>query len=338
MRFVGVGRALAQAEVDAPVPGPGEALVRVRAVGLCGSDLHILEGHTPTASTPLTLGHEIAGSLERLTGTAPRASEGDRVFVNPMVGCGACRLCGVGDRALCPRKRILGIHLDGGLAEYVVAPLGNVWALPASMDFAAIAMIESASTAHRALRIAGVSAGQAVMVIGAGGLGIQAVRMAKAAGAHVVAVDTDESKRALSMSAGADAAMAPADGDIRERARAAGMEGDGMDAVIDCVGIPQTFALALEVLAPGGRAAVVGIGEQPLTLTRPAHFVRRGLQVGAVYGYTDEDIAGVIALAVSGRLDLAASVSATVSLGDVNRGLEMFASRTSPLTRVVVEV
>ena len=110
-RFTAPGSPLEITSVARPRPGPGEALVRVRAVGLCGSDVHITEGHTPTAFTPITLGHEIAGVVETVDNSvAHGVTVGDHVFVNPMIGCQACRFCQAGEVNFCSRRKILGIH------------------------------------------------------------------------------------------------------------------------------------------------------------------------------------------------------------------------------------
>src|SRR5262245_39796207 len=148
-RFTAPGTPLEIISVARPQPSPGEALVRVRAVGLCGSDVHITEGHTPTAFTPITLGHEIAGVVEVVgDGVGQHVAAGDHVFVNPMVGCLACRFCRAGEVNFCSRRKILGIQLDGALAEYVVAPVVNLTVMPEHVGFPETALIESAGTAN----------------------------------------------------------------------------------------------------------------------------------------------------------------------------------------------
>jgi D-arabinose 1-dehydrogenase-like Zn-dependent alcohol dehydrogenase len=355
-RFTVPGTPLELVSIARPEPGPGEALVRVRAVGLCGSDVHITEGHTPTAFTPITLGHEIAGVVEAIhdgagvgrdvgrNGTAgshfaagDHVTAGDHVFVNPMVGCLTCRFCRAGQVNFCSQRKILGIQLDGALAEYVVAPVANLTVVPEHVGFPEIALIESAGTANHAVRALAAGEGDVVAVIGAGGLGLQAVRLAVARGAQVVAVDTDPVARRRCLDAGALAVLDPASPGTVEQVLDAAQRPDGIDGVVDCVGIEATFTTALQMLRINGHCAVVGIGAEPLTLSTPAHFMRRALRVSGIYGYTAADIAEVASRLVDGSLDLRASISAVIPLDEVNEGLRMFADRENSPVRVVVE-
>jgi D-arabinose 1-dehydrogenase-like Zn-dependent alcohol dehydrogenase len=335
-RFVAPGEPLAITSVARPTAGPGESLIRVRAVGLCGSDVHITEGHTPTAFTPITLGHEIAGVVEEVLGDSC-VSPGDHVFVNPMVGCGRCRSCARGRVNFCARRQIIGIQLDGALAEYVVAPTANLTVIPRHVGFPEIALVESAGTSNHAVRALDVAPGDVIVVIGAGGLGMQALRIALARGAEVHAVDTYDLARERCAQAGASGAFDPTTTGLASVIRERAGRADGVDGVIDCVGNQATFTTALHLLRVNGHCAVVGIGATPLELTPPAHFMRRALRVSGIYGYTSQDIAEVVGRLVDGTLDLRASVSAVLPLDRVNDGLRMVADRSSSPVRVVIE-
>lgn len=337
-RFVGVGQPLEIVSLQDPVPGLGEALVRVRAVGLCGSDVHIMEGHTPTAFTPITLGHEISGVLEVLgPDTSAPAAPGDHVFVNPLVGCGTCRQCRQGNFNFCPQRCGMGILRDGGLADFLISPARNLVAVPKSLGFPEVALIESAGTANQAIRVLEVGKGDAIVVIGTGGLGMQAVRIARAHGVEVYAIDTDPVARKRSVDAGVATAFDPGEADLVAKLRTIAGRPYGFDGVVDCVGLPASFSTALDLLRPNGHCAIIGIGAVPLTLTPPAHFMRRALRVSGIYGYSQEDIRQVAAMLIDGSLDLKASVSAVLPLERVNEGLQLFADRKSSPVRVVIE-
>lgn len=335
-RFVRAGVPLEIDSLPRPVLSPGESLILVKAVGICGSDVHILEGHTPTAYAPITLGHEISGVVEETDDESGRIAVGDHVFANPMVGCGECRFCLNGEINFCARREIIGIQREGALADYVVVPTANLTVMPDSIDFPEIALIESAGTANHAVRVLGVSAGDTIAVIGTGGLGMQALRLALARGAHVIAIDTDPAARQRCTDAGAHAAFDPSDPDLVESIRTATDRPDGVDGVVDCVGIQATFSTALQLLRLNGHCAVVGIGGKPLELTPPAHFMRRALRVSGIYGYTNTDIAEVAERLTDGSLDLQASVSAVFPLEEVNEGIRMFADRTNSPIRIVI--
>jgi threonine dehydrogenase-like Zn-dependent dehydrogenase len=187
------------------------------------------------------------------------------------------------------------------------------------------------------VRVLEAGPGDVVAVIGTGGLGMQASRLAVARGARVVAVDTDPVARRRCLDAGALAALDPASPGVVGQVLDAAERPDGLDGVVDCVGIGATFTTALQVLRLNGHCAVVGIGAEPLVLTAPAHFMRRALRVSGIYGYTASDIAEIASRLVDGSLDLRASVSAVLPLDEVNEGIRMFADRENSPVRVVVE-
>ncbi len=345
VRFVGVGARLAQETLPVPQPEPGWALVRVRAVAICGSDVHILEGHTPVGFTPITLGHEISGDVVELGEGAAGSgvAVGDRVFVNPIIGCGRCRYCAAGESNFCPDRGLLGIRFDGGMAEYVVAPVRNLTTVPDAISHAEIAMVESAGTAYHAVRVLDAEPGDAVVVIGAGGLGLQAVRIATALGLRVVSVDTNAAARERALAAGAERAYAPEDlaahvedGGYVKLAEEMGSP-FGFAHAIDCVGFETTVNLALGLLRPRGSCSVIGIGASGVRLPDPAIFVRRSLQVRGIYTYSETDIARVIELLVAGRLELADSVSLRLPLEEAERAFALFTSGEVRPVRVVLE-
>ncbi len=335
MRFDGPGRGFRIEERDAPVPGAAECLVRVGAVGLCGSDAHIVSGHTPTGHVPMTLGHEIAGTVLAAPVGAP-VGPGDAVFVNPILGCGRCRACADQETNLCPRRRMLGIQVDGGLTQLLAVPAENLVALPPGADLLSAPLIESAGTAHHALRAGRAGPSDTVVVFGAGGLGMQVLRLARARGARVVALDLDPLARERAVAAGAVAGLDPTAQDVA--ALLADLDApDGCDVVVDCVGAPSTVESGLALLRPGGRCVVVGIGVDPPALPPPGQFVRRSLTLSAVYAYSGADIAAVVAAVGDGTLPLRPSVSRVVGLDDVEAALADLKTRQGSPVRIVVD-
>lgn len=345
VRFTDVGAPLLRTTLPVPRPEPGWALVRVRAVAICGSDVHILEGHTPVGFTPITLGHEISGDVVELGEGAvgQGADVGDRVFINPIIGCGRCRYCATEESNFCPDRGLLGIHFEGAMAEYVVAPVRNLTTVPDRISHAEIAMVESAGTAYHAIRVLDAEPGDAVVVIGAGGLGLQTVRIATALGLRVVSVDPNAAARERALAAGAERAYSPED--LRP-----GIEDGGYIALaeemgspfgfahaVDCVGFEETVNLALGLLRPRGSCSIIGIGAAGVRLPDPAIFVRRSLQVRGIYTYSSTDIADVIELLVAGRLELADSVSLKLPLAEAQRAFAAFVGGDVRPVRVVLE-
>jgi len=194
-QFVAPGQPLQLCQVPKPVAGPSEVLVRVRAVAICASDLHILSGITDTAGTPRTIGHEIAGEAEAIGDGVTDVAIGDRVFVNAILGCRECEFCRRGEDNNCPNRRIIGIHVDGAMAEYLVVPARNCTVLPATVPFTEIAMIDSAGPPLNAIDQLELTTGDRLGVMGVGALGLHVVRLARVEGCEVIAVDQSEIAR-----------------------------------------------------------------------------------------------------------------------------------------------
>ena len=255
-------------EVAKPDPRPGEVLLRVRAAGLCHSDLHLM--HWPAGTVPyelpFTLGHEVAGTVEALGDGAEGIEVGETVLVYGPWGCGRCPRCSRGEEHLCERKDLrrgtgCGIGRNGGLAEYVVLPSPRVAVPIGDLDPAATApLADAALTPYHAVKRAlrDLRPGSSAVVIGVGGLGHVAVQLLKAlSGCRVVAVDRRQQALDVALAAGADAAL-QADGleadDVRRAA------GGGAGLVIDCVGVDSTLELAAASVAAGGHVAIIGVG------------------------------------------------------------------------------
>lgn len=322
--------------VARPTAGEHEVVVRVHACGICGSDLHIIDGLTPTAFRPITLGHEPAGVVAELGRSVDGLRVGEHVFINPLLVCGDCEYCRRGRPQICARRELLGIHRDGALAEYVVVPATNVVPLPDEIGLLEAAIIESASTPYHALRgRAPVGRGDRVAVIGVGGIGIHGVQIARILGAEqVVAVDVSDGALRRALALGATDAVDGRGHDVVGELRS--LSGGGVDVALECVGLAQTCQWAISALRPGGIAALAGIGSQAAVLPPTAIFARGECEVRGVYTYGPEDVAAVITLIATGQLDARAAISGTYPLERINEGLERFRSATDRPVRVLI--
>lgn len=323
-------------EVAVPAIGPADCLVRVHACGICGSDLHVLSGITPTPFKPITLGHEPAGVVAAVGDVVEGFAPGARVFVNPLLCCGVCDACRRGRSHICAHRTVLGIQRDGALAEYVAVPAANLVALPDGLPFAEAAIIESASTPYHALTArAPVRPGDAVVVVGVGGIGIHCVQVARIAGASViVAVDVDEVPLERARRLGATHVVDARGEDVVTAVRA--ITGGGADIAVECVGRSDTSGWALAALRPGGTALLLGINPEPIPLPPTTVFSRTELDVRGVYGYSQPEVERVAQLIDSGQLDARAAISETFPLEAVNEGLEHFREKTGFPVRVLI--
>lgn len=268
LRFHGVGD-LRLEHVRRPRPGPGEVVVEVEACGVCGSDLHVLDGRARTGRVPVTLGHEIAGVVAE--SSAPEWKEGDDVLVTVGLACGECDRCREARPNLCRQVAIIGLDRDGGLADAVLVPGSSLIRRPHQVpaEIAALAVDAGATAYHAVVRRGDVSTGTTVAVIGCGGLGLFALQIARAVGAErVVAVDVDVAARERASALGAEAAIDPGAVASVGRAVKEVVEG-GVDVALEFVGAAATVDAAAKSLRPGGRAVAVGVGPDPVVTVPP---------------------------------------------------------------------
>ncbi len=293
------------ADIPTPVPGPGEVLVRVHAAGVCGTELHILDGMIKPDPYPMTLGHEAAGIVEA-AGEGTGLRPGDRVAVYNKLFCGWCEQCLAGRPNICDTEPgQLGFNMDGGDAEYLVAPERNLVPVPDAVDFATAAVLTCAGmTAVHAAKVSGLRLGQTAVVDGIGGVGILVTQAARGAGARVIAVADSEEKRQLALGHGATDGVIVAEPDDYEKLPAAIREltgGRGADVFFELVGTTASMTAGLRGLAKGGRFVSTGYTDQVLTV-HPIEFILSETSLVATVAATRQDLIDAISLAASGAM------------------------------------
>jgi len=288
MRLVAEGRGLQAMSVDLPSVSPGSALVEVKAVGVCHSDLHLISGGYDLgegrklsttgggALLPLTPGHEIAGTIAAL-GPGSEGShlkEGDAVVVYPWIGCGQCRKCLAGRENQCEgAQRFLGFMRDGGYAEFVSVPAVRYLVRTGGLAPSQAAPLACAGiTALSSIRRCQLRAGELLLIIGAGGVGSTAIQIAKrTTQARVAVVDVDDAKLEQASRLGADDVFngAKVEGKELVAQLKRSNEGRGADAVVDYVGTPRTASLGFRLLGHEGRLVLVGLAGGGMTIPLP---------------------------------------------------------------------
>jgi propanol-preferring alcohol dehydrogenase len=313
VRLEAPGEELLDATLDIPAPGPGDVLIRVRAAGICHSDAHYRAGVGST-SHPLTLGHEVAGTIEAVGSGVTTHRPGDRVCVHYLVTCGDCRDCRTGREQFCATGRMIGKDRDGGYAEFIRIPAPNAHPLPDFVPFeqGAILMCSSATALH-ALRKARVGGGDTVAVFGIGGLGASAIQLARALGAATVyAVDINPAKLAFATTHHAVPVDARAGDPVAALREATG--GRGVDAAIELIGLARTMEQAVESLAPQGRAALAGLTQERMTIAPYRDVLNREAEIIGVSDHLAAEIGELFEFIRRGQLDLGHAVTRVVPL------------------------
>jgi L-iditol 2-dehydrogenase len=250
-------------QMPAPDVGPDDVLVRVAACGICGSDVHGMDGSTGRRLPPLVMGHEAAGRVARAGANVRGLREGDRVTFDSTISCGSCPYCARGEFNLCDRREVLGVspgeyRRHGAFAEYVSIPARIVYRLPDHLPFEHAALIEAVSVALHAVRITPVQPGDAAAVSGAGMIGLLAIQALRHAGCGtVIAFDLDGTRLALARRLGATHALDAQAGDPAGAIRDL-TGGRGVDVAIECVGTQEPLQALIRAVRKGGAITLVG--------------------------------------------------------------------------------
>lgn len=264
------------AELDTPKPAFGEVLVSVAATGICAGDMYIYRGKNPYAVYPAVGGHEIAGVIAEIGEGAAGVKIGDRVVVEPFIGCGECYPCRVGKSNCCMNLRIIGVHRWGGFAEYVVAPATHIHAIPAGLSMAKASFAEPVAIGVQACRRGAVGR-EYVLILGCGPIGLALIEVAQARGAKVVATDISEARLDFARQLGAETLLAD-DGLLN--AVLEQTNGEGAPVVIEATGNPKAMEQSVDLVAAGGRIVIVGLVARGVNVNFPGlDFTRKEMSV-----------------------------------------------------------
>lgn len=315
-----------------------DVLIKIKAVGICGSDVHIYRGRTPVSRVPIILGHEIAGIVEKAGSAVMDIQAGDRVCVDSIIFCRECRNCMTGRDNICENRRLYGIHEDGGYAEYISVRSINCIKLPDNIPFEHGAILTDAvATPFHSIRRANIAPGEIVVIYGVGGLGIHAVQIAaKLRGANVIAVDVDREKLKIAKEVGATTVIDAKEEDPVSRVMEITAD-KGADVTIEAVGRAETIRNALDSVRAGGRVILQGLCEIPVSYDTRL-LVRKEISVLASYGFCKSDIATVVRLTSDGRLDLTRSITHRFPLDEINEGIKVLEGNIGSPLRIVITV
>ncbi len=318
---------------DVPMPqiGPEDALIRVSRTGICGTDLHIFNGHYAADRLLLIPGHEFCGQVAGYGANVKHLTEGQRVVADINIGCGTCYWCRRNEILNCPSMTQVGIGRDGAFAEYVALPARLVIPAPEGVADAVLALTEPVACVVRAARKAQVSFGQSVVVLGAGPVGNLHVQMMRLVGAApIIVADLSPERCQMALKAGADAAISdPTQLHAEVMART---QGRGADLVIESVGSPRLYATAQSLIRKGGHIAFFGLTGPDQAL--PVDILRTILEENSLKGSVagmGEDMYDALTLLSHGRFKTDAFTAAHFALDDIQTAFETLATRPGDL-------
>ena len=302
VQLVQLGKPLEDAEVSLPDIGASEVLVRVAACGICHSDAHYRAGISPIDSLPVTLGHEVAGRVETVGREVHHISPKDRVYVHYLASCGHCDFCRRGGEQFCVEGQMVGKHRDGGYAEFIKVPVRNVFVLPDEISFehGAIMMCSSATALH-ALNKARLKSGESIAIFGFGGLGFSALQLAKAFGCHEVYVVEINPVKLATIAEFGGIAIDATTGDPVDQIREA-TRGKGVDVSIELVGSAATVGQAVRCLGVFGRAALVGLTAEAMSILPYPEVINKEAEIIGVSDHLATELPLLMQFARNGKL------------------------------------
>jgi threonine dehydrogenase-like Zn-dependent dehydrogenase len=355
-RLVEIGKPLQIVDMPQPTIDPSsehddaQVIVKVRACGICGTDIHQINGTAKVDHLPITLGHEISGDVADVGRTVasgklavPTFQPGDRVAVNNVISCGECRMCLRGKFNFCSNGLFYGRHIDGGMAEYVKVPARNLFKMPRNVSYEEGAVIGCAvATAYHALRIGRVGPGDNMVVWGLGGVGLSLVQLARelSAAFPLIGVDVDPDKLLLAKELGADFAIDAQKCDPRAEILRLTKD-EGADIIYDCAGIkdadPSGDLITLASLRSGGQLIVIATSDEAVKIQPHDDLGLFEKVFTGSCGNLPDEIEFLLQL-VSGRrrLDLRKLITHPIALDEVNGIIEKWRQRTELIVRPVV--
>jgi threonine dehydrogenase-like Zn-dependent dehydrogenase len=318
-------------EVPEPTRLPGDILLKIEMVGLCGTDLNSFRGRNPLVSYPRVLGHEVAATV--LDGNQQFAP-GTRVTVSPYTSCGICPSCHRGRENACRANQTFGVQRDGAMTERIAVPAAKIY--PSSLPLKDLCLTEPLTVGFHAVARGRVTPGDIVAVFGCGGIGLGAIAGSAFRGARTIAIDVDDTKLATARLAGATDLINSSREDARERLREV-TSGDGPDVIIEAVGLAETFVMAVEEVAFTGRVVYIGYAKEHVAYETKL-FVQKELDILGSRNALPEDFHHVMAMLDAGRFPVDETVTRIASLEETPEIFAEWSAHPSTFTKIMIDM
>ncbi|OXM13643.1 zinc-binding alcohol dehydrogenase family protein [Paenibacillus herberti] len=322
---------------DLPEPEmlPGEAIVQIRRVGICGTDLHAFKGNQPFFSYPRILGHELSGTIVQVNEGQHGLQVGDQVAVIPYLHCGICVACRNGKTNCCTSMKVLGVHTDGGMRERIAVPTSHLIRTD-GLTLDESAMLEPLAIGAHAVRRSKLTAGETVLVIGAGPIGLGVMAFAKYAGAKVIAMDVNDERLAFCRSwAGVDDIVNASNGAAEQLQRLT--DGDYPTIVFDATGNSKSMETAFSYAAHGGTLVYVGLVKNDISFN-DSEFHKREMTLMGSRNATKEDFDRVLEALKAGGIDIGRYVTHRASFEEMVGQFDVWLNPASKVIKAIVEL
>jgi 2-desacetyl-2-hydroxyethyl bacteriochlorophyllide A dehydrogenase len=328
------GRFTLTSTPEPPATAPGEALVRVHRVGICGTDLHAYRGRQPFFTYPRILGHELGVEIVAVGPNAGSLRAGDRCAVEPYLNCGHCIACRRGKTNCCASLRVLGVHTDGGMRELITVPVDKLHRSE-RLSWGQLALVETLGIGAHAVERATLEAGEFALVVGAGPIGMSVTQFAQLAGARVIVADVNEARLEFCRrQLGVEQTVVAGEAALAELATLT--EGDLPTAVFDATGSPASMMQSFRCVASGGRLVLVGLCQADISFSDP-EFHRRELTLLATRNSTQREFRQIIGLMEQGRIDTRPWITHQVAWDALPKAFPGWLEAGSGVIKAVVE-
>lgn len=322
-------------ETDEPIRAEHEAIVSIKRIGICGTDLHAYKGNQPYFTYPRILGHELSGIIDDIGPNTAGLQVGDQVSIIPYLHCGHCIACRTGKTNCCASMQVMGVHVDGGMRERISVPVSHlIKAEGLTLD--ETAMVEPLSIGAHAVRRAGVQPGEQIIVIGAGPIGLGVMAFAKQAGARVIAIDRNLDRLELSRTwAGVDVVIQATDQVVEKVAEVT--EGDYATAVFDATGNAQSMIEAIRYVSHGGQLIYVGLVKADITFHDP-EFHKREMSILGSRNATRADFEQVISTLRQKKLSMDGYITHREPLTELPSAMDKWLLPDTHVVKAIVEL
>jgi len=318
-----------------PAPKAGEVLLRVRMLGLCGSDLNTFRGKNPMVSFPRIPGHEIAATVEEVRDPASTLKPGTTVTLSPYTSCGVCASCRRGRFNACKSNQTLGVQRDGGLTDLISVPASKIF-VAEGLNLEELCIVEPLTVGFHAVARGRVTQEDSVAIFGCGGIGLGAVAAAAFRHAQTIAIDIDDAKLQIAREAGATHTINTRTEPLHEKLQEL-TAGLGPDVVIEAVGLPATFTTAVEEVAFTGRVVYIGYAKDPVTYETRL-FVQKELDILGSRNALPEDFAEVIRMLQQHRFPVKRAITRVVTFDQAPAAFTDWSNNPAAVSKIMIRV